>query len=124
MLTPSCWSLATTTKIKFTPFLTSSIAYEFTRKVYEALDTPVENIASDYNSYDLIGKQADEILNKIKEMGITVAVEVIPRIKTKVVPGGTNDGANLPGLQYCSKNIVESVLNTHYTFQMVYWWQV
>jgi len=69
---------------------TSSIAYEFTRKVYEALNMPVENIASDYNSYDLIGEQADEIINKIKEMGITVAVGN-PPYQDEGGSGGTND---------------------------------
>lgn len=69
---------------------TSSIAYEFTRKVYEALDMPVENIASDYNSYDLIGEQADEIINKIKEMGITVVVGN-PPYQDEGGSGGTND---------------------------------
>lgn len=69
---------------------TSSIAYEFTRKVYEALDMPVENIASDYNSYDLIGEQSDAIINKIKEMGITVAVGN-PPYQDEGGSGGTND---------------------------------
>ena len=69
---------------------TSSIAYEFTRKVYEALGMPVENVASDYNSYDLIGEQTDEIINKIKEMGITVAVGN-PPYQDEGGSGGTND---------------------------------
>lgn len=69
---------------------TSSIAYEFTRKVYEALDMPVENIASDYNSYDLIGNHACEIINKIKEMGITVVVGN-PPYQDEGGSGGTND---------------------------------
>lgn len=69
---------------------TSSIAYEFTRKVYEALDMPVENIASDYNSYDLIGERAEEIINKIKTMGITVAVGN-PPYQDEGGSGGTND---------------------------------
>lgn len=33
---------------------TSSIAYEFTRRFYEILDLNVDNIASDFNAYDLI----------------------------------------------------------------------
>ncbi len=69
---------------------TSSIAYEFTRKVYEALNLPVENIASDYNSYDLIGEHADEIIKKIKTMGITVAVGN-PPYQDEGGSGGTND---------------------------------
>ena len=33
---------------------TSSMTYEFTRKVYDDLGLPIENIASQFNSYDLI----------------------------------------------------------------------
>ncbi|WP_219525583.1 Eco57I restriction-modification methylase domain-containing protein [Falseniella ignava] len=38
---------------------TSSIAYEFTRKFYEILDLNIENIATNFNAYDLL-----EIKNK------------------------------------------------------------
>ena len=69
---------------------TSPIAYEFTRKVYEALGMPLENIADNYNSYDLIGEHADEIISKIKEMGITVAVGN-PPYQDEGGSGGTND---------------------------------
>lgn len=69
---------------------TSSIAYEFTRKVYEALDMPVENIEPIFNSYDLIGENADKIKNKIKAMGITVAVGN-PPYQDEGGSGGTND---------------------------------
>lgn len=69
---------------------TSSIAYEFTRKVYEALGMPIENILNDFNSYDLIGEHAKELINKIKEMGITVAVGN-PPYQDEGGSGGTND---------------------------------
>lgn len=69
---------------------TSSIAYEFTRKVYEALGMPVDNIASKYNSYDLIGEHGDEIVKKIKKMCIRVAVGN-PPYQDEGGSGGTND---------------------------------
>ena len=69
---------------------TSSIAYEFTRKVYEALGMPVENIASKYNSYDLIGEHGNEIVKKIKKMCIRVAVGN-PPYQDEGGSGGTND---------------------------------
>jgi len=69
---------------------TSSIAYEFTHKVYEALGMPIDNIAKDFNSYDLIGENADELINKIKTMGITVAVGN-PPYQDEGGSGGTND---------------------------------
>lgn len=33
---------------------TSNVAYEFTRKIYEILDLDIDNIASKFNSYDLL----------------------------------------------------------------------
>lgn len=39
---------------------TSSIAYEFTRRFYEILDLNVENIAMEFNAYDLINIQDDK----------------------------------------------------------------
>ena len=39
---------------------TSSIAYEFTRRFYEILDINVENIAAEFNAYDLIGVKNDK----------------------------------------------------------------
>ena len=39
---------------------TSSIAYEFTRRFYEILDLNVENIAMEFNAYDLINIKDDK----------------------------------------------------------------
>ncbi|MGY6771613.1 Eco57I restriction-modification methylase domain-containing protein [Gallibacterium sp. ZY190522] len=39
---------------------TSSIAYEFTRRFYEILDINVENIATEFNAYDLINVKNDK----------------------------------------------------------------
>lgn len=50
---------------------TSSIAYEFTRKFYEILDLNVDNIASNFNAYDLLEiKNKDDNMNyeKIKNI--------------------------------------------------------
>lgn len=69
---------------------TSSIAYEFTRKVYEALGMPVENIENKFNSYDLIGKNAEAHIQKIKKMCIDIAVGN-PPYQDEGGSGGTND---------------------------------
>ncbi len=69
---------------------TSSIAYEFTRKVYEALGMPVENIEDKFNSYDLIGKNAEAYIKKIKKMCIDIAVGN-PPYQDEGGSGGTND---------------------------------
>ena len=83
---------------------TSSIAYEFTRKVYEALGMPIENIANDYNSYDLIGPRGDEIINEIKTMGITVAVGN-PPYQDEGGSGGTNDAPIFQNFSKAAKTL-------------------
>lgn len=69
---------------------TSTIAYEFTRKVYEALGMPIENIENEFNSYDLIGENAEVHINKIKSMCINIAVGN-PPYQDEGGSGGTND---------------------------------
>lgn len=69
---------------------TSSIAYEFTRKVYEALGMPIENIEDKFNSYDLIGKNAEAYIRKVKKMCIDIAVGN-PPYQDEGGSGGTND---------------------------------
>ena len=79
-----------TYKDKIYSIPTSSIAYEFTRKVYEALDMPVTNIIDKYNTYSLRSEQAEEIINELKNMGITVVVGN-PPYQDEGGSGGTND---------------------------------
>lgn len=69
---------------------TSSVAYEFTRKVYEALGMPIENIEDKFNSYDLIGKNAEVYIQKLKKMCIDIAVGN-PPYQDEGGSGGTND---------------------------------
>lgn len=89
---------------------TSSIAYEFTRKVYEALGMPIENIANNYNSYDLIAEHGNEIVNKIKDMEITVTVGN-PPYQDEGGSGGTNDAPIYQ--KFCGvANTIESELST------------
>lgn len=47
---------------------TSSLAHEFTRKVYTLLGIPVENIYADFTSYDLIGENNNEIIKQLTDM--------------------------------------------------------
>ncbi len=69
---------------------TSPIAYEFTRKVYEALGMPIKNIEDKFNSYDLIGNNAGAYIQKIKKMCIDIAVGN-PPYQDEGGSGGTND---------------------------------
>ncbi len=47
---------------------TSGAAYEFTRKIYEFLGMPIENIFADFTSYDLIGENNQEIIKRLTDM--------------------------------------------------------
>lgn len=47
---------------------TSTLAYEFTRKIYTLLGMSIENIFSDFNSYDLIGENNEKIIKQLKDM--------------------------------------------------------
>lgn len=53
---------------------TSTLAYEFTRKVYTLLGMPVENIYADFTSFDLIGKNNNEIIKQLTDMKFDVVV--------------------------------------------------
>lgn len=47
---------------------TSTLAYEFTRKIYTLLGMPIENIYSDFTSYDLIGNNNEKIIKELIDM--------------------------------------------------------
>ena len=53
---------------------TSGAAYEFTRKVYEFLGMPVDNIISGFNSFDLIGDNKKEYIDTLSNMKFDVIV--------------------------------------------------
>ena len=53
---------------------TSSVAYEFTRKVYSLLKMPVKNVYSTFTSYNLVKKDKETYINLIKNMKYTAIV--------------------------------------------------
>ncbi|MDH6306843.1 hypothetical protein M2459_002140 [Parabacteroides sp. PF5-5] len=53
---------------------TSKVAYEFTRKIYEMLQMPIENIFTDFNSYDIIGANNETIIKKLEDMKFDVII--------------------------------------------------
>lgn len=53
---------------------TSSITYEFTRKVFELLGIPKDNLFTTFNSYDLIGESKDNYIKILKDMNFNVVV--------------------------------------------------
>lgn len=69
---------------------TSSIAYEFTRKVYSILGIPVTNVFSDFTSYDLIEQAGTKHINTLKKMNFK-AIVGNPPYQAKGGSGGNND---------------------------------
>ena len=53
---------------------TSKLTYEFTRKTYKLLGMPVENIFADFTSYDLIGKNNEKIIKRLKDMNFDAII--------------------------------------------------
>ncbi len=53
---------------------TSSLAYEFTRKVYSLIGLPVQNIFSTFNAYDLISDNLETYISKFTNMNFKAIV--------------------------------------------------
>ena len=53
---------------------TSSLTYEFTRKVYSLLKMPIKNIFHDFTSYDLISGNNDKIIKKLTSMNFDAII--------------------------------------------------
>lgn len=53
---------------------TSTLTYEFTRKVFSLLGIPIRNIISIFNSYDLIGQNKEQYCQILKNMKFDVIV--------------------------------------------------
>ena len=53
---------------------TSGVAYEFTRKIYEFLEMPLEHILSEFTSFDLLGDNKQSYIDTLKVMKFDVIV--------------------------------------------------
>lgn len=70
---------------------TSALAYEFTRKIYTLLGMPIENIYSDFTSYDLIGSNNEQIINRLKDMNFNTIIGNPPYQETNKGNGNGSD---------------------------------
>ena len=70
---------------------TSKITYECTRKIYKILGMPIENIFSNFTSYDLIDKtKNEELLKELKDMNFDTVIGNPPY---QVMDGGAQASA-------------------------------
>lgn len=53
---------------------TSTIAYEFTRKVYRLIGMPVQNVFSTFTTYDLINENRESHINTLTNMNFSAVV--------------------------------------------------
>lgn len=53
---------------------TSTVTYEFTRKIYDILKMPIENIFVDFTSYDIIGIDAEKRIKELSDMKFDVII--------------------------------------------------
>lgn len=72
---------------------TSGLTYEFTRKAYSLLGMPIENIYSDFNSYDLIKENNQEIIQQLKDMQFDVVIGN-PPYQVNDGSGASDDASN------------------------------
>ncbi|MBQ8678877.1 MAG: Eco57I restriction-modification methylase domain-containing protein [Treponema sp.] len=87
---------------------TSGVTYECTRKIYKLLGLPVENIYSDFTSYDLIDTtKNEEILKELKDMNFDAIIGNPPY---QVIATGDANGSDPiyhlfidAGKQFCNR---------------------
>jgi len=92
----------------------SPLAYELTRKIYSILNMPIEHIMGFY-SYDLIGDNTDEIVQRLMSINPDVVIGVPPfSAKTG---GGRGDGGS--AIYHKFFNFVKDNLSSRYIDMMM-----
>lgn len=92
---------------------TSPLTYEFTRKVYDLLGLPVENVIENYNSYDLLNvKKKDKIMEELLKLDSDIIIGNPPYQDNAVGEQKTYNGPlyNLYlDCAYAISNVVEMI---------------
>lgn len=72
---------------------TSPVAYEFTRKIYKMVGEPVGNIFEEFDTYDLIKKDNENIIDTLKAMNFAATIGNPPYHENDG-SGASDDAAN------------------------------
>lgn len=102
-----------TVKARLYAIPTSTLAYEFTRKIYTLLGMPVENIFSDFTSYNLIDNNNEKIIKELKDMNFETIIGN-PPYQDKGGSGGSNDASIYQ--DFCN---VAFFINPNYTSMVI-----
>lgn len=89
---------------------TSKLTYELTRKVYEALGLPVEDILGFY-SFDLLGDNRETLMEKLKSLRPNIVLLAPPY--NKLEKGGRKDSGNGSAIYHFFYDIALSLCPDH-----------
>lgn len=92
----------------------SPLAYELTRKIYSVLDMPIDHVL-DFYSYDLLRDNAEEIQQRLSDLGFNIVIGVPPFSAS--AGGGRGDGGT--ALYHHFFNYAKDVLHTQYIAMMM-----
>ena len=83
-----CQKFGDSIKSKIYALPTSRLSYELTRKVYCLLGIPIDHIINDYTTYDLIGDDSEQLIERINELHPEVIIGNPPyNFEGKIVYG-------------------------------------
>mgnify|MGYP000950194528 CR=1 FL=1 len=83
-----CQKFGDSIKSKIYALPTSRLSYELTRKVYCLLGIPIDHIINDYTTYDLIGDDCEQLIERINELHPEVIIGNPPyNFEGKIVYG-------------------------------------
>ena len=88
---------------------TSSVAYEFTRKVYMLLGMPVQNVYSTFNTYDLINNNYESHIKTLTNMNFTAVVGNPPYQQTVALKDTANGQKRVASIFHLLQNVAERI---------------
>ena len=101
---------------------TSSVAYEFTRKVYGLLSMPIANVYNTFNSYDLINDNSKTYIKTLTDMNFTAVVGNPPYQQTVALKDTSNGQKRVASIFHLLQNVADGIgKNTSLIYPGVRW---